>query len=369
MKISIRLSLVLFISLLFNFTVVGQQSAKSYYQQGVEQLNNTKYDLAIASFDEAIKIDPEYADAYLQRAKARQNNQRDLTGAMKDIEKALELNPSFGEAYYERALIRNAQSLTSADKNREIPQAEFTALFNNMLSDLDSAINYGFKTKDAYLRRAALKCHDLDNCAGAISDYDAAILLTPDDLIIYTSRANAKRRIDDLSGAIADLSEVVTRYNIKQNTSSESKAMDGKPKPINYQAIETTAVALALTNLGGLLRQRGSNELALNAYNQAIAIAPQSPFGYDGRGQYKIAFGDLDEAIADFTKAIEISGRGAGSYINRGIALEIQGKSAEAQKDFSKAVELAPHLKDQIASMVERAKAARAKYQPKTVSN
>ncbi len=361
MKNSARLLLVLFVSLLFSSPVFSQQSAQSFYRQGLEQLKNVKYDLAIASFSEAVKINPKFTDAYLQRAKARQNNQRDLEGAMKDVEKALELNPSFGEAYYERAQIRYAQSLKSADKNREIAEEEFTALFNNMLADLDAAINYGFKTKDAYLRRAALKCHDLNKCAEAVADYDAAIMFNPDDLIVYTSRANAKRISEDLSGAIADLSEVVTRYNIKQNAAPNAKT--GNVESSNSQAIDTTAVALALNNLGGLLRQKGNNELALNAYIQAIAIAPKSPFGYEGRAQYKIVFGDLDEAIADFNKAIELSAH-ATSYIYRGAALQIQGKTVEAQKDFDKAVELASHLKDRIESMVERVKAARAKYQP-----
>ena len=97
MKNPARLLLLLFFCLLFNLTVFSQQSAQEYYQQGLENLKKVKYDLAIASFTEAIRINPDYTDAYLQRAKARQNmQQRDLAGAMEDIGKVIELNPSFG---------------------------------------------------------------------------------------------------------------------------------------------------------------------------------------------------------------------------------------------------------------------------------
>ena len=71
--------------------------------------NNSKrtysYDEAIADLNKAVKLYPDFAYAYYNRA-----NLRALSGslpeAFEDYSKAIELNPSFAEAYYNRGIIQ-----------------------------------------------------------------------------------------------------------------------------------------------------------------------------------------------------------------------------------------------------------------------
>ena len=48
-------------------------SAQEYFDKGREQYEQTDYVAAIASFDEAIRLDPDFAKAYAGRGAAKRN--------------------------------------------------------------------------------------------------------------------------------------------------------------------------------------------------------------------------------------------------------------------------------------------------------
>ena len=56
---------------LLNAQAYPQPEAVSFYQEGVEYLENEDYVKAIGSFTKAISLDDSYADAYFQRAIAK----------------------------------------------------------------------------------------------------------------------------------------------------------------------------------------------------------------------------------------------------------------------------------------------------------
>lgn len=342
MKFPKRAFLIVLLVTLLVSNAFAQQTADGFYQKGIEQIKAHKYEDAIVSFTGAIKLNPAHLNAYLERGKARENNQRDLEGAFADVERVIELNPSHGEAYFLRAGIRYAQIVKRKEPSNEIVEATF----RKMLADFDLAINYGYKTKDAYARRAGLKCHDLEDCKTAIADYDAAIALAPNDFYLYINRSNAKRSAKDFFGAVADLREVVSRYYGNQSGTTDEK----QKKMLDEQR---GAVSMALLNLTWDLMMEGSHEQALGAMNQAIELYPNNASAYDSRGRYKTIFGDLDEAVADFDKAIELRPNNGITFLGRAIALALQGKAVEAQKSFDKGFEILPHLKNQYSNRVE----------------
>lgn len=71
--------------------------------------NNSKrtynYDEAIADLNKAIKLFPQFAHAYYNRANLKASSGA-LPEAFEDYSKAIELNPSFAEAYYNRGVIQ-----------------------------------------------------------------------------------------------------------------------------------------------------------------------------------------------------------------------------------------------------------------------
>ena len=57
-----------------------------------------------AEYDEAVRFNPNSAEAYFNRGKARATQDQDPS-AILDYDEALRLNPNFAEAYFFRAVI------------------------------------------------------------------------------------------------------------------------------------------------------------------------------------------------------------------------------------------------------------------------
>ena len=58
-------------------------------------------------FDEAIRLKPDFAYAFNNRAVVRYDK-GDLEGALKDYDEAIRLKPDYSEALYNRSIVRHA---------------------------------------------------------------------------------------------------------------------------------------------------------------------------------------------------------------------------------------------------------------------
>ncbi len=75
----------------------------------VEKINRNEGNPSGAiDFNEAIRLNPNDAEAYYNRAKARYE-QKDIEGAIADYNEAIRLNPSYVEAYKNRGNARYDQ--------------------------------------------------------------------------------------------------------------------------------------------------------------------------------------------------------------------------------------------------------------------
>ncbi len=79
--------------------------AEPFYNRGKAKLNLKDFQGAIADFDAALKLDPKEADAYNNRAIAKKKS-GDLKGAISDYSAALRINPKLYRAYYNRGVAR-----------------------------------------------------------------------------------------------------------------------------------------------------------------------------------------------------------------------------------------------------------------------
>ena len=103
----------------------GQYSGKdlvwAYYNRGIVYGNLGEYRRAIEDYDQALRLNPGYADAYNNRGSAY-NNLGEHRRAIEDYGQALRLEPGDAGAYNNRAwtlylLGRNAEALWDADRS------------------------------------------------------------------------------------------------------------------------------------------------------------------------------------------------------------------------------------------------------------
>lgn len=81
---------------------------------------------------------------------------------------------------------------------------------------------------------------------------------------------------------------------------------------------------------------------AINSFNEALAIDPNSFDVYVNRGWTSRQIGDFTGAIADYTSAIKLNGSKPQVYLNRGWCHKRLNQYDEALKDFNNALELDP---------------------------
>lgn len=344
MKTFQKYILVFLILILFPADVFSQQTAEDFYRQGIELSKKGKYDAAIAAMDEAVKLKSDYAEAYLERSRFKQNNQRDLKGAFADIETVLQINPRLGEAYFERSRIRSSQFIELLGVRKTMSGEESLPYQKLILEDVNLAINYGYKNKRSFETRADLYERTFGDHRKAIEDFTAALGYDSDDTGILNNRALAKKNNRDMSGAIADLREIHNIY--------ERRMRDKEYPAIKLQALKSAAT-IALNNLSSVYAESGDFPSQLWAIEKSIELEPTAT-GYAALGRYKTIFGELDEAIADYNKAIELwHGSPGFGFLDRGIAYYLQGKLAEAQADFNKVIEANPRMKNSIDYKIE----------------
>ena len=132
-----------------------------------------QYFAAIADYDIAIRLNPDYAEAYYNRGLAKYDLGQHFA-AIADYDIAIRLNPDDADAYNNRGVAKRSSVNTS-------PPSQI------MISPSASIL----MMPDAYYNRGIAKSK-LGQHFAAIADYDIAIRLNPDYAYAYYTRGLAK---------------------------------------------------------------------------------------------------------------------------------------------------------------------------------
>lgn len=147
----------------------GRDLARQYLYRGVERGLKQEYDLALADYGEAVKIDKKYADAFYNRCVIF-NLKKDYDQAVADCSQAIKLGPS-----------PNATAATGGEH------------LGNDRTISDYYSERGF----AYLKR--------DDYVHALADLDNAIRANPKNARALKNRGLAYEARGDTARAEADL--------------------------------------------------------------------------------------------------------------------------------------------------------------------
>lgn len=310
--------------------IVGN-NAEFWFKQGIIQLETEDFTEAITSFDQALAIKPDFAEALVNRgvvlhalgkfhealssfdrvifefvhASAWKNRGRVLNDlerydeAIDSYNQALQINPNYVEALY-----------------------ELGALFNN-LKRYPEALDYSrqaivIEPKDShawYVNGYALD--GLGFHEKAITSFDQAIKLEPDKLEAWLSRGYALAKLCRYDEAIICFNEAI------------------KFKPDFYIAWDAQGVSLE--NLGRY-------DEAIICYDQCLRIKPDSYETWNKRGLALFFLGLADEAIKNYKYAINLEPNFYLAWFNLGAVLASLRLHEESIINYEKAIKLNPNF-------------------------
>ena len=168
-----------------------EQDADAYVKFGIANGQKGDIPAAIAAFETAIKIDPQYAPAYKGRGFAY-SLQHKLDLAIVDYDKDVELNPKYLEAIYFRGVAK-------ARKGD----------FDEAILDFNRVLALDPQNAQAYYNRGHAK-YFLGDLNGAFNDTNQSINLDPNSSYTYFIRGLVRRALEDRVGAKADFQKTAS---------------------------------------------------------------------------------------------------------------------------------------------------------------
>ncbi|MBS9391899.1 MAG: serine protease [Dolichospermum sp. LBC05a] len=170
----------------------GGLKPDNYYALAGDKYAKRDYKGAIVAYNEAIRLDSKYAEAYFRRGNAR-SDLGDKPAAIADFNQAIKINPQYAEAYNNRGNIYS-----------------FLGDKQTAITDYNQAIKINPNLVQVYNNRGIAR-YELGDKQGAMADYNEAIKRNPNDPYAYHSRGNARYELGDNQGAIDDFNQAIKR--------------------------------------------------------------------------------------------------------------------------------------------------------------
>ena len=329
--------------------------ADAYAKRGSAKYKLGNYKGSIVDHNIAIRLGLDYAAAYVNSGIAKRYL-RNYKGAITDYDAAIRLDPKYAEAYFNRGNVKSD-----------------LGYYKMAIEDYDMAIllkPVGVILSIVYIKRADAKSNLGDN-TGAIDDYNEAIRLKPDNTailtVVYLNRGLVRYDLGNIESAIEDYNEVIRlkpqntmlsnvyvhRAKAKSKLGNNIGAIEDYGEAIGLAGENTDFAAYVYSRRASTKLEISDNEGAVEDSNSAIRLDPDLAEAYRIRGDAKSNIGNYNEAIKDYDTAIYLKPDYPKAYYKRGSAKVEIGNIPEAKIDFQTALKLAKWegsqlLKDEI---------------------
>lgn len=216
------------------------------------------------------------------------------------------------------------------------------------LEHLDRAIQLAPNLAYAYSLRGTVRLSVLNDVPAALSDFNIAVDLAPNDPEVRSGRGLVRYAMRHLDGALDDFTRAIQLNPTNVLVHAQAYANRGVVLLAGGDAAAAigdfdAALRLhpgydnAYTNRGLARRELGDLEGALADYNIAIRLNPNSHDAYNGRGAVRLTRGAAAEALADLNEALRLNPSFATAYANRALAREALGDEQGAREDRARA--------------------------------
>jgi len=244
----------------------GAKEAAYYHNRGVHWANKGEHDKAIADFNQALRLKPDYASAYKHRGDAW-TEKREFDKA---IEEALRLKPDDASGYVLRGLAWSVKEDYDA-----------------AIADFNESLRLKPDYAHAYMVRGLAWSEKKDYDA-AIADFDQALRLKPDCAPAYMGRGRAWNVKGEYDKAVKDYDEALRldprNYQAYGNlaylqaTCPDEQYRDGKEAVVNASKacrLTNEKDCWCITVLAAAYAESGQFDKAVESQIKAAEIAPE----------------------------------------------------------------------------------------------
>ena len=309
---------------------VNPRSWMAHNNLAIQLLNRDELDEAVTHFEEALRLDPNYAEARFNLGNAFFRLRR-AADARREYERALELNPRIAVAQTNLGILllelgETKEGIKHLEEAVRIePRA---AVAQQRLSD--ALVKEGREAEAVQHFEAAAKVDP----AAASTDAQNLIALA---LLREGKPAEALAQANRTLEATPNSTTALTNYGI---ILAELRQLDEAVAQFE-KALEIDASnAEAHYNLGNALLMRREVPEAMKHFQEAVALRPDYAAAHLNLGNTLAESGRSEEAIAEYEKALAIRPDYANAHTNLATALNRLGRFDEAMTHLQAAWKL-----------------------------
>lgn len=320
------------------------KDARGFHDRGLAYASKGAYDKAIADFNRALELEPQFASAFTNRGEMFRLK-GDLDRAFADFTQALRVDAKHAPAFLNRGRVFRLKGRIDRALN------DFTQAHRLDPKNADVLVNRGNAYSDAGQ-------HDK-----AIADYTEALRIDPNLAVAIMNRGLAHAKKGDFAAVITDCAaaiklnpKLVGAYFIRGAAHASKGEHDKAIADFTRVLALDPSHALAYNDRGLALANKGEYEKAIADYNRALRRDPKLALAYMNRAIAYRLKGEHDKAIAEFTKMLRLSPKNVLAYTNRGLAYLAKKDYDRAIADFTEALWIDPSCTEAYNRRVEAAR-------------
>ncbi|MBD2409905.1 protein kinase [Nostoc calcicola FACHB-389] len=343
---------------------VNSKNAKELSKQGNTLFDLQRYQEALAVYEKAVNIRPDYAQGWNGQGKTLSQLKK-YKDALAAYDKAIQIKPDYLEAWIGRGLVldnleRYQEAIASFDKalelnnqNSQVWNAKGDAFSNlkqydQAIASYEKAIEFKGDDFDAWYKKG-LAFQNLKRYSDAIAAYEKAVEFKPDYVSAWYNSANALVNLQRYKDAFTAYDKAVqykpnfyqawlSRGNVLMNLQRYPEAIESfnqviRYNPSNYQA---------WYSMGWSMHQTQRYEAAIEAYNKAANFKKNDYQLWYNLGNSQFILQKYEDAIASYDRAVRYKPDHYESWYSRGNALLNLQRYQDAIISYNRAIKYKP---------------------------
>ena len=355
---------------IFMLNRLNNKNALELYNQGNTLIQLQRYEEALATYEKAIDIKPDYPQALSGQGKALfqlKKYQESLTA----YDKAIQIQPNYLEAWTNRGFVlvrlkRYSEAIATVDKALQLKNDDpkiwqlkgdifiKNNQYNDAVKAYEQGINFQADNPELWYKKGTA-LQNLKQYEEAITTYKKTVELKPDHELAWYNLGNCLVNLNRYEFALQAYDQAVqynpnnsaawlSRSNILMTLRRYPEAIDSfsqviKTNPQQYQA---------WYNRGWALHQVKRYPEAIESYKKAINLKGNDHLVWYNLGNTQYNLQKYQEAIASYNKAIRYQPNHYQSWYSKGNALLNLQQYPQAIASYDKAIEYKPDYQQAI---------------------